>query len=189
MALRKEIITNLNNLSSTNFEIIIAKIHTILESTDNYQLFLEIFFNKTINNSEILFINLYTKLISELLKHILKNNKENFLVFYRLLINNCQNILTQPITDENYKKIENSALLISTFINHNIIKRELISNIIDILIIDNNPNKINVLVKLLSNLDIKSLNKADVEKINYVKNKYNQNSRIYILLDDINEKI
>ena len=186
---RKDIIINLNSLSNENFSIISNKLFKII-GKDNYSTFLEIFFNKTINNSEVLFINLYTRLISELLKYQLKNDIDQFKIFYHTLINHCQTILTEEINDDNYEKIINSAALIGNFINKGIIKKELLQMIINNLIKDNEPKKINVMIKLINSISDNNqiLSRDSMNKIQQIKITYNSNSRIYILLDDIVDK-
>jgi hypothetical protein len=192
--IKKEVIINLNSLSNDNFKKIsikIIKLIDIISTTydKNFSIFINIFFNKAINNSEEIFISLYTDLISKILKHLLLNNEEDFKIFYRSIINKCQNIFEEDITDENHEIIEGSTLLIGSFINKNIIKRELVAMIIKTMVKENTTQRVNIMIKLVNSFDshiIIDLNTKDF--IKSLKQSYNSNSRIYLLLEDISER-
>ena len=192
--IKKEVIINLNSLSNDNFKKIsikIIKLIDIISTTydKNFSIFINILFNKAINNSEEIFISLYTDLISKILKHLLLNNEEDFKIFYRNIINKCQNIFEEDITNENHEIIEGSTLLIGSFINKNIIKRELVAMIIKTMVKENTIQRVNIMIKLINSFDshiIIDLNTKDF--IKSLKQSYSSNSRIYLLLEDISER-
>ena len=194
VAFKRNIIINLNNISYTNSSKISQKIITVIDQIsenyeDYYKIYVDILFKKATNHTENIFIDLYTDLCNKTFKHILNNSKEQFLLFYRTIINKCQEVFEAKITPNNKDEVTGCAVLVSNFINKKIINKELVNKIIHTLITDKDEEKINILIALISSFSSEiKLESSIVDEIHTIS-KLNFNcSRINILLEDIVDK-
>ena len=191
VSFRKNIITNLNIISRDNFHKISQKIIALIDQISDehekyYNIYIDIFFNKAIDQIEDLYINLYTELCSKIFKHILSKDKERFLLFYRNIINKCQSVFESTITSDNTDKIKGCTILISNFINNRIINKELINAIITSLMEGTDEKRINILIALVSSFDTRiKLDTHIVDRLHEISQLDFSCSRVNILLEDI----
>ena len=186
MCVKRQFITNLNSLSESNFEKISIKIIGLLDTHQDDSIFLDVLFEKTITKTEELFIDIYTKLILKIFKHLIQNDTEHFRMFHRMIINRCQILLEQDIHEDNHQTIKNASLFVASLINYNIIKQDLVPVILDILIKNNTYYKTDILIKLIFSLDKKNkLNPSILTKLNIIKLSYPPETRFFILLEQL----